>query len=163
MFAFSAHNHSIWNSPPAVICWVPAFAQVQFGNLQMRASGNAETGYDGQNIEGTGAGSSHDIGVGGNGTLNGFYYNPTFLSFQASPYYNRAQSSADSTNITNSRGYTLNSQIFGGSSMPGSISFNQGWGNNGVYGLPGLSGLTTSNDARNFAIGWLFRQPYVPT
>ena len=145
-----------------LLCWVPAFAQVQFGNLQMRASGTAEAGYDGQNIDGTGQGSSHDVGVGGNGILSGFYYNPNFLSFQALPYYNRAQSSADSSNITNSSGYNLSSRIFGGSSAPGSVSFGQGWGNDGVYGLPGLPGLTTSNNSRNFNVSWLFLQPYVP-
>lgn len=134
-----------------------AFAQIQFGNLQLQhATGTLGAGYDGQ-ING-GQDSSHDIGLNGSADINGSYYNPNFLSFNASTYYDRAQSNAGSTNLGTSEGYYLGSHVFGGSNTPGNLNFGQDWGKNSTYGVAGLSGLDSTSNDRNFGVDWQFRK-----
>lgn len=140
----------------AFVLWVvPTFAQVGFAGLHISGGGGLDFGYEGQN--GNLIGSSHDFGVGGSGTVNGYYYNPNFLSFSATPYYDRGQDNGATASISNARGYNLSSQIFGGSDLPGGVSFGQSWGQQGLYGLPGLSGLTTISNSTGFAVGWSLR------
>ena len=140
---------------------LPVLAQLQIDGLHLNANGDVAFGYDGQYGDLTS--SSHDYGIGGNGNVNGYYYNPNFLSFQANPYYDRGQGNAETTSISDSRGYTLSSVIFGGSKDPGYVSFSQGWDQDSLYGLPGLPGLITTGDSRNFGAGWTFRDlPFIP-
>jgi len=125
---------------------------VQFQNL----NGNLGTGYNGLITEG--AQSTHDMGFNGNVFTNGFYYSPSFFSFQANTFYARADSNAEAASFTNAEGYNLNATIFGGSQFPGYVSFSQNWGNSGTYGLESLgAGLNSNNDNRDFSVAWFFR------
>lgn len=133
-----------------------AIAQVELGGVQFHTlNGNLGFGYGGQS--GENELSNHGTGLNGNLNTNGFYYNPGFLSFQAGTYYARAESSAESTNLSDSKGYNLGAAIFGGTTFPGYASFGQNWGQNSVYGLPGLSGLNSTSNNRDFGISWMFR------
>ena len=95
-------------------------------------------------------------------SLHGFYYSPSFISFDANPYYGRSQSNSTSSSITDSGGYTSSVSIFGGSHFPGSVSFNQGMDSTGVFGIPGSSGLATKDSSKSFAVGWSFLFPNLP-
>ncbi len=141
---------------------VPAHAQgtdadyhVDGFHLQ-HLSASASAGYDGQYS--SDQSSTHDLGLGGSLSTGGYYYNPNFLSFNASTYYNRAESNADSTNLLTAKGYSFSSHIFGGSSTPGNVMLGQSWGNSGTYGIPGLVGATSTSDNRDFGVSWLFKR-----
>jgi hypothetical protein len=52
----------------------------------------------------------------------------------------------------------LGAAIFGGSQDPGYVSFGQNWGQSSTYGLATLgTGLNSTNNNRDFAVSWLFR------
>jgi hypothetical protein len=146
----------------SLLFWaLPVTAQVEFKGLQTTLSASVDTGYSGD-IDNLG-GSSHGLGLGGQGTLSGSYYNPDFLSFSALPYYNRSQVNADGASIFDTYGYSGNVNIFGGSHFPGSISFSQVWDSTGSYGIPGVTGLTTKDNSRGFGIGWSELVPGLPS
>jgi hypothetical protein len=134
-----------------------AIAQVNFEGFQVQsASGSLATNYDGQ--YGTDVGSSHGLGMGGSVNSSGYYYSPNFLSLTTSAFYDRAQSNSTNTSLDTSRGYYLNSKLFGGSSIPGNVDFGQSWGKDGSYGVPGQVGLYSTNDNRDFGVSWLFQR-----
>jgi len=133
----------------------PAAAQVEYKGTTTSMSGFLNFGYAGDLPgKGEGAGDDHGMQVGGSGDLEGYYYNPNFVSFSAQPYYNRSQGNSESGSIFDSSGYTANIRIFSGSHFPGSISFAQAYDSTGVFGIPQTTGLTTNGNSRNFAIGW---------
>src|SRR5208337_5332267 len=76
---------------------------------------------------------------------------------QASTYYARAGSTADSVSLSDSEGYNLGAGIFGGTEFPGYVSFGQSLGQTGTFGLPGVSGLNSTNNNRDFGVSWMFR------
>jgi len=134
-----------------------AFAQVRVDGVNLQSlAGTAEAGYGGQ-VSPQQPGS-HDLGVGGSVSTNGYYYSPNFLSFGISGFYDRAQSDADSTSVENSSGYTVNSRIFAGSAIPGSVSLSQDWGQNSSYGLLGLNGLDSTTNNKSFGVSWIFKK-----
>jgi hypothetical protein len=120
------------------------------------ATASMSAGYDGQ--YGTDESSSHDLGLSGNLSTGGYYYNPNFLSFIANSYYDRAESNADSASLNTSKGYNVSAHVFGGSSTPGNVNLGQSWGNNGTYGIPGLVGATSTTNSRDFGVSWLFKR-----
>ena len=142
----------------ALLCMIPAAAQVA-NNLHLNASGDVNAGYSGDFGD---SGSDHGLGLGGSGSIGGYYYNPNFASFSVMPYYGRSQSNSTSSSIFDSSGYNGSVNLFGGSSIPGSITFNQNWNSTGNFGLPGLAGLTTNNDSRSIGVGWSLSCPAFP-
>jgi len=133
-----------------------ASAQIDLHGAELsNLSGTLGFGYDGQS--GLSTESSHNTGLSGNLNSNGFYYNPGFLSYQANTYYSRADSSAGSNYLSDSKGYSLGVGIFGGTQDPGYVSIGQNWGESGTYGLPGISGLNSTNDNRMIGVNWLFK------
>ncbi len=145
-----------------LLLWVlPAGAQVAWGDLHADADGLISAGYAGAfgNLQT----SDHNLTVGGNGTIKGFYYNPNFLNFSVQPFYDRAQSNAESLNIADNSGYTGNMNLFSGSHFPGTVSFNQEWNGTGTFGIPGQAGLITNTKSHGFGIGWSALLPDLPT
>ena len=132
-------------------------AQVELAGAQLQnLNGNLGSGYGGQLT--AGQQSMHNMGFNGNLSTNGFYYSPSFLAFQGSTYYSRADSNSDAATFSNSEGYNLGASVFGGSQFPGYVSFGQNWGQSGSYGLPLLeTGLNSTNNNTNFSVSWLFR------
>jgi hypothetical protein len=145
-----------------LLAWLaqPVTAQVEFDGLHMGMAGNIEAGYSGD-LSNQG-GSDHGLALGGNGFLNGSYYNPSFLSFSVQPYYQRSQANSDGVSIFDTGGYTGNVSIFGGGHFPGQVSFSQVWDSTGSYGIPGEAGLTTKDNSTSFAIGWSELVPGLP-
>src|SRR6202049_3741638 len=82
-----------------------ASAQMQVGdNLQMKAGGLLTAGYQGVYGDSNQIQSSHGLDFGIDGTLSGSYYNPNFLSFNLTPYYNRSQANSSFQSLTGASG-----------------------------------------------------------
>ncbi|HET7442327.1 MAG TPA: hypothetical protein VFJ47_13575, partial [Terriglobales bacterium] len=132
---------------------LPAIAQVQVGdNLSLNLNGIMSAGYNG--VYGNQINSSHGLNVGGNGTLSGSYYDPNFLNFNLSPYYNQSRQNSDSRSIFNDSGFDFTSNLFSGSHFPGSVGFSKSWDSQGILNLPGLQNYTTRSSGQGFNIGW---------
>jgi hypothetical protein len=140
---------------------LPAAAQVELDGVHMGMAGNVDAGYSGD-ISNQG-GSDHGLSLGGNGFLNGSYYNPSFLSFSVEPYYNRSQANSNGASIFDTGGYSGNVNIFSGGHFPGQINFSQVWDGTGTFGIPGEAGLTTKDNSNGFGIGWSELVPGFPS
>ena len=132
---------------------LPAAGQIQVGdNLNMNLNGILSAGYSG--IYGNQIASSHGLNLGGNGTLSGSYYDPNFLSFALSPYYNQARQNSEFRSLFNDGGFDFTSNLFSGSHFPGSVGFNKSWDSQGNFSVPGLPDYTTRSNGQGFNIGW---------
>ena len=140
----------------------PGLAQVEVGNdLKMNLNGTLGFGYGGG--FGTVGQSNHSVNWNGNGILSGSYYNPSFLSFNVQPYYNRNQNNAQSQSIFDESGVISSANIFTGSRFPGFVSYGRNFNSSGEFGIPGISGLTPNGCGHNFTIGWGAFVPDLPT
>lgn len=128
--------------------------------LHFGASGDIGTGYSGDYTPG--GSSDHGLGVNGDAYVNGYYFNPNFLSFNTVTSYGRSQANSGAGSLTDSTQYQANVNIFNGSRTPGSISVSQTWNDMQTYGLPGSLNLMTNNNNRSFAVGWSFNFPNLP-
>src|SRR5215813_1853017 len=112
---------------------LPSAGQIVIGdNLNLNANGTVSANYAG--TYGNQIASSHGIGIGGTLGLSGFFYNPSFLSFNLNPYYNQSRSNANFGSITDASGVTLSSAIFSGSKFPGSVNYSSAYNSTGNYG-----------------------------
>lgn len=121
-------------------------------NLKILMNGNLGAVYAGN--FGNATGSSHSLGFGINGTLEGYYYHPQFLSFQVRPYYDRAQFNAESQNITRGTGVDGSVSLFGGSHFPGSISYGRNYNNNSEFRIAGVPSVLGNSSTSNFSVSW---------
>jgi len=137
-------------------------AQITIGdNLSLSSNGTVNLGYTdtyGNQIE-----SSHGLGLGGAASLNGFYYNPNFVSFNVNPYFNQSRSNSGIGSVSDASGVTLSSAIFGGSHFPGSVNYSAAFNSTGNYGIPGISSLDTNGNSQSFGINWGAFVPGLPT
>ena len=137
-------------------------AQITIGdNLNLSSNGTINLGYNG--AYGSDIQSSHGLGFGGTAALNGFYYNPNFLSFSLNPYYNQSRSNSGIGSVSDASGVTLTSAIFSGSHFPGSVNYSTAYNTTGNYGIPGISSLDTNGNSQNFGINWGAFVPGLPT
>jgi len=131
----------------------PALAQVQVGNeTSLSLNGTVSAGYSGS--YGDGLGSAHGIGWGGTGELSGYYFSPSFLSFNLTPYFNQSRENSNFQSISNTSGLNGSATIFSGSKFPGWINYSDTYNNQGNYAVPGLADYTTHGNGRTFGIGW---------
>ena len=147
----------------ALLLWaLPLLGQLEVGDsTSMTMNGTASVGYTGAYAEpGT---SSHGVSLGGDGYLNGYYYDPKFMSFAAHPYYNRSQNNSTFQSISDSTGVNFSTNFFTGSRFPGFFSFNKAYDSSGTFGMPGASGLTTHGNAQGFSLGWSELLPDMPS
>ena len=94
-----------------------ASAQVQIGdNTHMNAGGLFTVGYAGD--YGNETTSSHGINFGASGNINGYYYNPNFLNFSITPYYNQSRADSDYQSLTDASGVAASANFFTGSHFP---------------------------------------------
>ena len=98
--------------------------------------------------------SDHSIGVGGTGTVSGYYFNPNFLSFNATPYYDQARDNSTSRSISDSSGVTSQVQLFSGSHFPASISYSKSYNSEGSFNVPGSANFTTHGNSDSLGLGW---------
>jgi hypothetical protein len=139
-------------------------AQAQLGigeNTKLNAGGLLSFGYAGD--YGDQIPSNHGVNWGLDGKLSGSYYNPNFLSFTATPYYN--QSRADSTyqSLTGASGVSGTANFFTGSNFPGSVTYRYDANSTGTFGLTGQPDFTTHGKGQGFGIGWSALLPGLPT
>jgi hypothetical protein len=134
-------------------CVASVNGQVTVGEkLKLLMNGNLGAVYTGS--FGDSNGSSHSLGLGINGTLEGYYFHPQFLSFQVRPYYDRAQFNAESQAITRGTGVDSSLSLFGGSHFPGSISYGRNFNNNSEFRIAGVPSVLGDSAGSNFSIGW---------
>jgi hypothetical protein len=126
-----------------------SFAQLKVGdNTQLKAGGLATFGYAGD--YGNNFPSSHGLDFGLNGELNGFYYNPNFLSFSATPYINQSRNDSSFQSLTGASGINGTANFFTGSNYPGTISYRYDTNSTGTFGLLGQPDFTTHGRGQGF-------------
>ena len=76
-------------------------------DVRMNLNGILTAGYTGN--YGDEIPSNHGLEFGGNGTLNGSYYNPNFLNFTITPFYNQSRANSSFQSLTDSSG--VNAQL----------------------------------------------------
>jgi hypothetical protein len=116
-------------------------------------NGNLGAVYAGTYGNTTGS-SSHSMGFGIDGTLEGYYFHPQFLSFQVRPYYDRAQFNADSQSVTRGTGFDSSMSLFGGSHFPGSIAYGRNFSSNSEFRIAGVPSVLGDSSTSNFSVGW---------
>jgi len=151
-----------WGLAGLLLFLLPSAAQVQVGdNVNLHLNGMLSSGYTGSYgdlIE-----SSHSLGLGGYGALSGFYYDPNFMTFDLSPYYNQSRDNSNSQSLSAASGFNFASGVFSGSHFPGSISYSQSYNSTGNFGVPGLANFTTHGNSDTFGINWSALVPNLPT
>jgi hypothetical protein len=146
--------------PASAICLVFALAFVASASgqvtvadkLKILMNGSLGTVYSGN--YGNYTGSSHSLGIGINGTLEGYYYHPQFLYFQVRPYYDRAQFNTDSQSITRGTGVEGSVGLFGGSHFPGSITYGRNFSRNSEFRIAGVPSVIGDSSGNNFSVAW---------
>ena len=99
-----------------------AFAQLTIGdNTKLNAGGLFTFGYSG--AYGDEIPSTHGLDFGFDGRLSGYYYNPNFISFTATPYFNQSRANSSYQSLTGASGVTGSANFFSGSKFPGSVSY----------------------------------------
>lgn len=140
---------------------LPAAAQYQLGDAQLsNLNGNIGAGYSGS--YGNQMLSSHSLDANGSASLAGFYFNPNFFSFTATPYYDQSRANSNFRSVGNSSGVTLSTAIFSGSHFPGSVSYSKAYNSSGTLSLPGTPELTTHGNSDNLNIRWSEAIPDLP-
>lgn len=137
----------------AFVLPLPLCAQLQLGdNFHMNLNGTLGAGYGGS--YGNLTPSDHSISLGGSAAAMGYYFNPNFLSFSVTPYYNQSRDNSTSTSITDSSGVAVSSSLFSGSPFPLSISYSKEFNSEGSYAVPGVANYVSHGDSQGFGITW---------
>jgi hypothetical protein len=144
-----------------LVTTLTATAQLQVGdNVNLNLAGTVAFGYSG--TVGDGIQSGHGIGGGGNADLSGSYYNPNFLSFHVSPFYNQSRQNSSFQSISDSSGVNANAAIFGGSHFPGWINYTRSYNSTSTFSVPGLHDFVSQGNSDSFGIGWTEAIPDKP-
>jgi hypothetical protein len=139
-----------------------ARAQVQAGDdVRLSFNGLINGGYSGN--YGDDMPSSHGLTLGGSGQLNGSFYDPNFLNFSVTPYYNQSRADSSFQSLTDASGVGATANVFSGSRYPGSVSYHYDRDNTGTFGLMGVPNFTTVGTSHGFGIGWSALIPDWPT
>jgi hypothetical protein len=138
-----------------------AYAQIELGDVKLNGGGLFTMGYQGD--YGDAIASDHGLDLGFNGTFNGYYYNPSFLSFSATPYWGRSSNNSSYQSLTNSHGVDGIANFFSGSHFPGSVNYHYDANSTGTLGMIGQPDFTTHGSSQGFGIGWSELLPGLPT
>jgi len=137
-------------------------AQVQVGDdLRMNMNGLIDGGYSA--AYGDGMPSNHSLLFGGSAQVNGSYYDPNFLNFTATPYYNQSRADSAFQSLTNASGLDATANIFTGSRFPGFATYHYDRNSTGTFALIGTPNFTTIGTSQGFGIGWSALLPDWPT
>lgn len=144
----------------AVLCCSGGRAQMQAGNdVQLNLDGSLSFGYAASDAN---AQSSHGLLFGGTGNLSGSYYNPQFLSFTASPFYNQSRSSSNFDSITDSSGVIASANIFSGSHFPGYFNYSKLYNAESNFSIPGIANFKTNGNDQTWGVGWSMNLQNLP-
>ena len=139
-----------------------AYAQVQIGdNTHVNGGGLFTAGYAGD--YGNQIPSSHGLQFGASGNMSGYYYNPNFVNFNVTPYYNQSKADSDYQSLTNASGVAATANFFTGSKFPGSVTYRYDYNSTGTLGLAGVPNFTTQGNGQGFGINWSALLPNLPT
>jgi hypothetical protein len=139
-----------------------ANAQLAIGdNIETRAQALVTLGYEGS--YGDQIQSNHGLQVGLDGNFSGYYYNPKFLNFDVTPYFNQSRANSSYQSLTNASGVTASANLFSGSHFPGSVSYDYNYNSTGTLGLAGAPNFTTVGTGQGFGINWSALLPELPT
>jgi len=130
-------------------------------NTHLKAGGLLSFGYAGD--YGDAMPSSHGLNGGIDGKLSGYYYNPNFLSFEATPYYNQSRNNSTFQSLTGASGVEGSANFFTGSHFPGSVSYHYDRNTSGLFGLTGQPDFTTIGKGQGFAVNWSAIMPNLPS
>lgn len=130
-------------------------------NTKLSAGGLATFGYNGD--YGDVISSQHGLTWGFDGRVNGYYYNPNFLSFTATPYYNQSRNNSSYQSLTSASGIDGTANLFAGSHFPGSVSYRYDRNSTGTFGAAGQPNFTTIGKGQGFGINWSALVPDWPT
>jgi len=150
-----------WIALAGLLSALPAVGQVQFGDFSTNLNGTLSAGYTGD--YGNQIGSSHGWGLGGSGTLSGFYYNPNFVSFNVSPYLDQSRANSNYQSISDASGVSVGTSIFSGTHFPGSINYAKAYNSEGTYAIPGAANVVTHGNSDTFGINWSEALPDAPS
>jgi hypothetical protein len=137
-----------------------ASAQVQvLPGMPITASGTVSTSYVHSNT----TGGLDDLNLGTSWNIDGSYFNPNFLHFQVSPYYDLGREFSETEFVTGGRGIGASLDAFSGSSIPLIINFHRALTSEATYNLPdsphGVGGTGTSQD---LSVNWTLRLRRLP-
>ena len=107
--------------------------------------------------------SNHGLTFGLDGKLSGYYYNPNFLSFYGTPYYNQSRANSSYQSLTGASGVNGTANFFTGSHFPGSVSYHYDRNSTGTFGLAGQPNFTTVGKGQGFGVNWSALLPNLPT
>lgn len=127
----------------------------------MNANGDITAGYAAN--YGDYIPSSHGLNFGADGQLTGSYFNPNFLNFVVTPYYNQSRANSSFQSLTNSSGVSADVNLFSGSRFPGFVDYRYTHDSTGTFGLLGTPNFTTVGNGQGFGIGWSALIPDWPT
>lgn len=146
-----------------LLVFAPAgHAQAQVGDdLRMNMGGQLTAGYSA--IYGDQIPSSHGLNFGASAELSGSYYDPNFINFTITPYYNQSRANSSFQSLTDSTGIDTNFNFFSGSRFPGYASYHYARDSTGVFGLMGTPNFTTVGNGQGFGVGWSALIPDWPT
>lgn len=130
-------------------------------NLNFTMEGDVSFGYN--DSYGNQSTSTTNLNIGGTANLKGYYYDPKFLSFSASPYYSQSRLNSNFNSIFDSSGVTASAQFFSGSHMPGSFSYSRSYNREGQFGLPDTGTYRTRGAGQSFGFGWGIAFPKLPS
>jgi hypothetical protein len=124
-----------------------AFAQFQYGDVSLNASGAVGIGYSAENGDDI---SGHGLNWGGQSTITGYYYAPGFASFSVVPYYNESRSNSTSSSVTDANGFDTSLNLFSGSAVPLSFSYGRASSSVNNFAL-GETNFTTRGTSDTFS------------
>jgi hypothetical protein len=130
-------------------------------NTKLSAGGLFTFGYTGD--YGDVVSSEHGLTFGVDGRVAGYYYNPNFISFTATPYYNQSRDNSSYQSLTGATGVSATVDLFKGSHFPGSVSYRYDRNSSGTFGLTGQPNFTTIGKGQGFGINWSALLPNLPT
>jgi hypothetical protein len=130
-------------------------------NTKLNAGGLFTVGYQG--AYGDAIPSNHGMDFGFDGKVNGYYYNPNFISFTATPYYDQSRANSDYQSITGASGVAGTANFFTGSHFPGGFSYHYDKNSSGTLGLVGQPNFTTTGTGHGFGVNWSALLPDWPT
>lgn len=139
----------------------PLAAQVRLGEISADSNGTISSGYTAS--YGSLTSSNHGWTLGGAATLTGAFYNPNFLTFNASFYLNQSRANSDFQSISDASGLNLSTNIFAGSKFPGSVSYSKAYNSDGNYAVPGLANYVTHGNSDTFGVNWGENLPNAPS
>lgn len=149
----------LWVALATPFTFVSAQVQVIPG-MPITASGSVSAAYVHSNtnsgLDNLNMGSAWDVA--------GSYYNPKFLQFQVSPYYDFGREFSQTEFVTGGKGVGASLNAFSGGSFPLTINYHRAKTSEATYNLPGSpNGIGGNGTSQDMSVGWAISLWHLPT